>query len=148
MNILTAINNEKIFKELKNKNNIKMLSNDIQYKEGILEVLEKNKNIDFVIINEELKGQIKIEELIKNIKKINNKINIIIILNKKDLIKEDYLIKNKIKFIYTEKLSAEKIIDKIFDKNKIIGIIGNHGSGKTITAIILSQILLKCKKKH
>ena len=72
MNILTAINNEKIFKELKNKNNIQMFSNDIQYKEGILEILEKNKNIDFVIINEKINGQIKIEELIKKIKKINS----------------------------------------------------------------------------
>ena len=47
MKILTAINNEKIFKELKNKNNIEIISNDIQYKEGILETLEKNKNINF-----------------------------------------------------------------------------------------------------
>lgn len=147
MNILTAINNEKIFKELKNKNNIKIISNDVQYKEGILEILEKNKNIDFIILSENLTGQIKIEELIKKIKKINNKTQIIIILNKKDLIKEEYLLKNKIKFIYTEKLSADKILDKIFDKNKIIGIIGNHGSGKTITTLILSEVLSKYKDK-
>ena len=137
MNAITAINNEKIFKELKNKNDINIILNDIQYKEGILEILEKNKNIDFVIINENLNGQIKVEELIKKIKKINSKINIIIILNKKDLKKEDYLTKNKIKFVYEEKLSAEKIINKIFDKNKIFGIIGNPGSGKTITTIFL-----------
>ena len=147
MNAITAINNEKIFKELKNKNDINIILNDIQYKEGILEILEKNKNIDFVIINENLNGQIKVEELIKKIKKINSKINIIIILNKKDLKKEDYLTKNKIKFVYEEKLSAEKIINKIFDKNKIFGIIGNPGSGKTITTIFLREILLKQKNK-
>ena len=145
MEVLTAINNEKIFKEL--KNNIKIIFNDIQYKEGILEILEKNKNIDFVIINENLNGQMKIEELIKKIKKINSKINILIILNKKDLLKEEYLLKNKIKFIYLEKLSAEKIIDKIFDKNKIIGILGNSGSGKTITSLIISELLTKYKNK-
>ena len=145
MEVLTAINNEKIVKEL--KNNIKIVFNDIQYKEGILEILEKNKNIDFVIINENLNGQIKIEELIKKIKKINSKINILIILNKKDLLKEEYLLKNKIKFIYLEKLSAEKIIDKIFDKNKVIGILGNLGSGKTITALIISELLTKYKNK-
>ena len=147
MNILTAINNEKIFKELKDKNNIKIISNDIQYKEGILEILEKNKNIDYVIINENITGQIKIEELIKKIKKINYNTNIIIILNKKEIFKEEYLIKNKIKFIYIEKLSAEKITDKIFNKNKIIGIIGSHGSGKTITTIILKELIIKYKNK-
>jgi len=147
MNIITAINNRKIFEELKKKNNIKIISNDIQYKEGILEILEKNKNIDYIIINENLNGQIKIEELIKKIKKINNKIDIIIILNKKDAIKEKYLIKNKIKFIYEEKLTAEKIIDQIFDKNKTIAFLGNHGSGKTITIIILEELLSKYKNK-
>jgi len=147
MNILTAINNEKIFKELKNKNNIKIISNNIQYKEGIIEILEKNNNVDFIIISENINGQIKIEELIKRTKKINSKINIIIILNKKDLIKEEYLIKNKIKFIYEEKITVEKITDKIFDKNRIIGILGSSGCGKTITTNILSELLLKYKDK-
>jgi len=147
MNILTAINNEKIFNELKNKNNIKIISNNIQYKEGILEILEKNKNADFVIINENINGQIKIEELIKKIKKINTKINIIIILDKKDFLKEEYLTKNKIKFVYSEKISVEKIIDKIFDKKRVVGIMGNPGSGKTITTIIINELLLKYKNK-
>lgn len=145
MNILTAINNEKIFKELKKRT--KIIYNDIQYKEGILEILEKNKNIDFIIINENLSGQIKIEELIKKIKKINDKVNILIILKKKNLIKEEYLIKNKIKYIYTENLSTEKILEKIFKKNKIIGIFGNHGSGKTVTATILIELIKKYKNK-
>jgi len=98
-------------------------------------------------MNENISGQIKIEELIKKIKKINNKINIIIILNKKDLIKEEYLSKNKIKFIYAEKLSSENITEKIFNKNKVIGMLGNGGSGKSITTIILSEILKKYNDK-
>ena len=147
MNILIAINNEKIYRELKREKNIKIISNDIQYREGILEILEKSNNIDFIIINENLTGQIKIEELIKKIKKINKKINIIIILNKKDLIKEEYLLKNEIKFIYTEKLSAEKITDIILDKNKVIAFLGNRGCGKTITTILLSELLSKYKNK-
>ena len=147
MNIITAINNEKIFKELKNEKNIKIISNDIQYKEGILEILEKNKNINYIIFDENLYGQIKIEELIKKIKIINNKINIIIILNKKDLIKQEYLIKNKIKYIYKEELSTDKILEIIFYKNKLIGIIGNEGSGKTIITLILSELIKKYKNK-
>ena len=147
MNIITAINNEKIFKELKSKKNIKIISKDIQYKKGILEILEKNKNINYIIFNENLYGQIKIEELIKKIKTINNKINIIIILNKKDLIKQEYLIKNKIKYIYKEDMSTDKILEILFYKNKLIGIIGNEGSGKTIITLILSELITKYKNK-
>ena len=147
MNILIAINNEKIFKELKNKKNIKIISNNIQYKEGILEMLEKNKNINYIIFSENLYGQIKIEELIEKIKKINNKINLIIILNKKDLIKQEYLIENKVKYIYIEEVSTEKILEIIFDKNKVIGIIGNEGNGKTIIVLILSELISKYKNK-
>lgn len=147
MNILLALNNEKIFKELKNNKNIKIICNDIQYKEGILEILEKIKNINYIVLNEELYGQIKIEELIKKIKLINDKINIIIILNKKDLIKQEYLIKNKIKYIYAEEISAEKILEKIFNKDKIIGIVGSEGCGKTIIVLILSELIAKYKNK-
>ena len=147
MNIITAINNEKIFGELKKQKNIRIISNDIQYKEGILEILEKTKNISYVIFNENIYGQIKVEELIKNIKHINNKINIIIILNKKDLLKQEYLIENKIKYIYFEELSIEKILEILFNKNKIIGIIGNGGSGKTVTTLLLSELIAKYKNK-
>ena len=52
MKIITAINNEKIFNNLKKKKNIKIISKDIQYKEGILEVLEENKNVNYIIIND------------------------------------------------------------------------------------------------
>lgn len=41
--IITAINNKKIFSQLENNNKIKIISKDIQYKEGILEILEKTK---------------------------------------------------------------------------------------------------------
>ena len=81
--ILTAIKNEKTFRELKNNKNIKITKNNIQYKEGILEILENNKKINYIILNEDLYGQITIEELISKIKFINNKIKIIIILKKK-----------------------------------------------------------------
>lgn len=46
MRIITAIENKKINEKLKNINNIKILNTDIQYKEGILEYLEKNSDID------------------------------------------------------------------------------------------------------
>lgn len=146
--ILTAIKNEKIFIELKNNKNIKIIKNNIQYKEGILEILENNKSINYIILNEDLYGQITIEELISKIKFINNKIKIIIILNKKDLIKEEYLLKNKIKFIYEKEITIQKILEIILNKNKIIGVIGNPGTGKTITALISSELIVKYKNKR
>ena len=51
---------------------------DIQYKEGILEYLEFNSKIDYIIINEDLDGNINTEELINEIKKTENKIKIIL----------------------------------------------------------------------
>ena len=146
--ILTAIKNEKIFIELKNNKNIKIIKNNIQYKEGILEILENDKKINYIILNEDLYGQTTIEELISKIKFINNKIKIIIILNKKDLIKEEYLFKKKIKFIYEKEISIQKILEIILNKNKIIGVIGNPGTGKTITTLILSELIVKYKNKR
>ena len=147
MNCLLAINNEKLFEELKKNENINIVFNNIQYKEGVLEILENNKNINYIILDENLNGQIKIEELINKIKNINKKINIIIILNKKDLVKKEYLLKNKIKYIYNEKLNEENILELIFNKNKIIGIFGNNGCGKTISTLILSELIIKYKNK-
>lgn len=69
INIITAINNKKIYNELENNNKIKIISKDIQYKEGILEILEQNKNVEFILLKENLPGQIKNIELISKIKK-------------------------------------------------------------------------------
>lgn len=146
MNIITAIDEEIILKKIKKIDNVNIIFNDIKYKEGIIEYLEKNNNIDYIFINENLSGQIKIELLIKKIKNINNKINIIIILNKKNIIKEEYLLKNKIKYIYKEKILKNNY-NEIFNNKKIIGIFGNNGSGKTITTIIISELIIKYYNK-
>lgn len=146
MNILTAINNDEINQKLNEIENINVVFKDIKYKEGILEILEKTKNIEYIFLKEDLNGQIKINKLINKIKNKNNKIKIIIILNKKEKIKEKYLNKNKIKYIYLKQLKISKMLDIIKKENKIIAILGNEGTGKTITTLILSEILRKNKK--
>ena len=80
MKIITAIENKKINEQLKKINNIEILNSDIQYKEGILEYLEKNKKLDLIILKEILPGQINLIYLIKEIQKINKKIKIILLL--------------------------------------------------------------------
>ena len=146
MNIITALNNETINEELKKQKEINIVSRDIPYREGILEILEKQQNVQAIIIYEGIYGQIKIEKLIQQIKNKNSKIIILIILNKKENLKEKYLIENKIKYLYLENLTAQKIIDTIFSRNKIIAVIGNEGSGKTVTTAILGEYLSKNKK--
>ena len=66
--IITAIGNEKLNFELKKINNIKVIYNDISYKEGIIESLEENSDCDILILNENLDGEIFLEELIEKIK--------------------------------------------------------------------------------
>ena len=148
MNILTALANNKINEKLKAVEDINILNKDIQYKEGILEYLEKNKNIDIIIFLEELPGQIKTKKLIEIINSINNKIKIIIITNKYKEIKNNKINK-KIRYFYLEKINYENIIKMIKIKNNknILRLIGNRGVGKTILCIIISEIIINIKKQ-
>ena len=79
MKIITAINNPKLNDELKNEKNIEIICKDIFYKEGILEILENEINIDYIIINSQLEGEIKLNKLIEKIIEKNEKIKIIFI---------------------------------------------------------------------
>ena len=112
--ILTAIGNENLNKILKEKNKFEVIENDIFYKEGILEFLEENKNIDILILYEKLSGEINIIELIKKIKIINEKINLFFILENKNEEKEKILKKENIKNIfYEDEININLIIEKI-----------------------------------
>ena len=72
--IITAINNPNLNEKLKQENNLEIICKDIQYKEAILEILLENKNVDILIINNDLPGEIQTEKLLNEIKVINNKI--------------------------------------------------------------------------
>ena len=134
--MITAINNPIINEKLK-KEKIEVVGKDIQYKEGILEILENNKEINFILIDEKLPGEIKNDELINKIKKINKNIEIIFfikkenkkntIINENKIIKDEK-IKSKIKIVYYEKeikieiflnfiLYGEEILEKEYEKN-------------------------------
>ena len=98
--IIIAIDNTKIYNETKRNSNIKIIGKDLIYKEAVLEILEKNKNIDIIILYEKILGEINFLELIKKIKKKNKKIKIIIILENKNENLEKNLKKINIKNIY------------------------------------------------
>lgn len=159
--ILTALNNPKINKELNNEIHYDVVGKDVQYKEAILEILEKIKKIDIIIINEKILGEISLEKLVKEIKKINKKIRIIIFFkkqnneNKKNIningIEEIYYKENinlkKLKEIIENKKLINKQKNNKFKKTNIITIYGSEKSGKTFFSILLLKYLKNINKK-
>ena len=114
--IITALGNENINNELKKEKDIEIILNDIQYKEGILEILEKYQDIDYIILDSSLQGDITIEELIKQINIINKDIKIIIILENNLKSLEEFINKKIIyKIIYNknEEINLQKIMGAI-----------------------------------
>lgn len=112
--ILTAIGNQKLNQELRKYENLEVICSDVQYKEGILEILEQNNDIDLVIINEEIQGQLDIEQLINTIKIINKNIEIVIIIKETKEEKINYLNRKNIKLIlFKEKYNVENLINYI-----------------------------------
>ena len=116
--IITAIGNENLNIELNKKEDLKVVTSDIQYKEGIIEALEKYDNIDFLILNSLLQGNINLEELIIEINIINKKIKIIIILeNKNEELEKKLYEKNVYKIIYNNEIEINDLIKIINEKD-------------------------------
>ena len=154
--IITAIDNSEINKLLKKEKDIKIISKDILYKEGILEQIEKNKDVDLIIIDERIDGEISLNLLIKKIKEKIKNIEIIIITDNKNKIINEIQRFRKIKIYETNKIKIKKILElinlkkeivqeKTICKNNIISISGASGVGKTITAILLSTEIFNFK---
>ncbi len=177
MKIITAMNNPELNEELKKEKNIEIICKDIFYKEGILEILENEINIDYIFINYELPGEIKLNNLIEKIIEKNEKIKIIILIkkeNKNNLYKikkekntennleiiKDIKNKNIIRIFYNEKINLielknykknndEKIenIEIKNKKNKKIIFMGENQVGKSMTIAMLTKNLENKNKK-
>ena len=112
--IITAIGNEKLNKKLKEEESFNIITEDIQYREGILEILEQTNDIDFIILSELIPGEIELKELIHKIKIINSNIQIIIFLENKDQELENYFYAKGINFIfYNNQVQFSEIIELI-----------------------------------
>lgn len=117
--VITALLNKTVNERLKEYKEIKVIMNDIQYQEGIIEALEINKNINVLILSELLPGQLNIKELIEEIKKINNKIKIIIFLEKENKNLENYLYaKENINIFYNNEIEIKDIVKLIINKSE------------------------------
>ena len=120
MKIITALKNPIINKKLKEIKEFEIICNDIQYQDGIIEIMEKNEKIDLAIISEILPGELKINELINKIRKINEKIEIIVILKEKNEKTKNHLISIGIfNIFYNNEITIEELIKIIKEKNNI-----------------------------
>ncbi len=119
MKIITAIGEPYINNKL--KENYEVIGKDILYQEGILEILDERKDIDLLILSDNLPLEYKFEELIEKILNKKKDIEIIVFLkNKKENI-ENFLNSKKIYKIYslneTGYLSFFNMILEKKDKN-------------------------------
>lgn len=109
--VITALGNENIYLNLKKEKDINIISEDIQYKEGIIEILEKYQDVDFIILNSLLIGEISLKDIINYINNINKKIKIIIFLENPDEEIKKYLYEKKIyKIIYNDEIEIKDLI--------------------------------------
>ena len=123
--ILTAIANPKLNEKLKQTNEFEINYNDIQYQDGVLEILKKEK-IDILILSEILPGDYNIKDFILEIKKYNKEIEIIIFLENKKENLEIFLKTNGIyNIFYNNEIEFEKIINNVKKENKNIELINN-----------------------
>lgn len=140
MNIVTALQNPEINKNIKEKTKYNILANDIQYQEGIIELLEKNEEIDLIIISELLPGNIEFKELINKIKEINKNIEIIVILENKNNKLKEFLIQRNINSIfYNNQITINELINIINEKEKKTSQIEINKEIKLLKEIILEN---------
>ena len=161
MNIITALNNPNINSKLKEQSKINVIGSDIQYQEGVLEMLQQRKEIDLIIISQLLPGEIGFKELIDNIKDINKKIDIIVFLNTENESLKNYLISKGIFNIFiNNEITIENLIEIINKKNINLQEIEINEEIKELKKIILekdnkkiqikrinSSLLIKIKNK-
>jgi len=127
-NIITALANPELNEILKKQNQIQVQYNDIQYQEGVIEILKENKKIDILILSEILPGKLDISDFILEIRKYKNDLEIIIFLENKKQELENFLNSQGIYNIYyNNQINSEELIKQINkqEKNSEIELIKN-----------------------
>ena len=116
--IITAIGNPNLNNSLKKEKDFQIVSEDIQYQEGVIELLEKDINIDYLILSELLPGEFKVESLIQQIKAISPNIQIILFLETKKEELENYLYaKGIFAILYHNQVETKQIIEMLKENN-------------------------------
>lgn len=119
MKILTAMGNPELNMKMQEYEKFEIISKDIQYKEGILEILEDNKEVDILILANNILGELDFKELINKIIKIKNTLKIIVFLDKEDEKIEQYLnSKNIYKIYFLNKINLDLFIKDFFKNSQ------------------------------
>lgn len=118
MKIITAIGNPYINERLRSFKNCQIEGTDIQYQDGIIEVLEEKKDIDLVIISNNLPEEYNFNILINKIKMLKENIEIIVFLKEKNEDIEIFLNSKKIYKIYYLNEENYDIFFSKFNENK------------------------------
>lgn len=139
MKILTAIGNPYLNEKLRELDDVIVIGKDIQYQEAIIEILEENLDIDYLIINKELPGEIGFYKLISKIKNIKEDIDILVFLEEKDEDIENYLMSYQIyKIYYLNEINYDEFIKSFFDnKNNVV--VGINKEINDFKKLILSE---------
>ncbi len=116
MRIITAMGDPYLNNKLKEK--YEVIGKDIFYQEGILEILTERKNIDLLVLSNNLPGEYKFEELIEKIIKEKEEIEIIIFLKEKDENIENFLNSKNIYKIFYLNEEGYKNFFNIINSNK------------------------------
>jgi len=119
--IITAMGEPKLNEEIAKENGYNVVASDIQYQEGVLELLEENSNTDMLILSSIIPGGDTIYDFINKIKEINAKLKIIIILEKQnDELKNFLISKGIFDIFYNNQITTNELINLLKkDENKI-----------------------------
>jgi len=116
--IITAIENPELNKKLSKLNEYKVISKDIQYKEGIIEVLDSETDIDTIILKSNIPGESDLKEFINDLIYLKENLEIIIFLENKDNELIDFLNSKGISKVYFEEINLENIIRSLEEKKR------------------------------
>lgn len=141
--IITAIGNTNLNNQLKKYEEFNVIGNDIFYQEGVFELLENNKDIDYIILGESINKDN--NHFVEKIKEINNKIKIIFIINGKNKELENELYKRGINDIFYEDENIDNIINYLKSKNIEYLNIELRKEINNLKSIILENEKINCK---
>lgn len=143
MKILTAIGNPYLNEKLKSIDSLIVIGKDVQYQEAVIEILEENLDIDCLIINKELPGDIGFYKLINKIKNIKEDMDIYVFLEEKNEDIENYLMSYQIyKIYYLSEINYDEFIKNFFEsKNNVL--VGINKEINDFKKLILSENLIE-----
>lgn len=163
--VITAIGNEIIHNVFKRSGEYEVIGKDIQYQEGILEILEQLNAVELLIMSDFLPGNDSISQMVKKIKRQKKELTIYILCEKETpeilrLLEDNWIekiipLKEEEEFetneIDSEKNELKKEVERLKRENtklkkekvkygKTVLFLGDHNVGKTSIAFMMSQM--------